>query len=125
MQPTFVPLICPNPTNIGINCNISSAPCDILNPCQNSATCTNSNMTLSGYICLCSFGFYGIQCELDYRPCKPNTCWHNGTHFLFFLFFNQMINVFLLLKVLVLQRQIQHLIVHVPLVGKVFNVKDK
>ncbi len=77
---SFTPSSCPNQTYIGINCNISSTVCDISQPCQNNGICKNVNTTLLGYICSCPSGFNGSQCQFDYRPCKPNTCWNNGKH---------------------------------------------
>ena len=52
--------------------------CDMLQPCQNDGTCNNTNITTNGYICFCQSGFQGTQCQDDYRPCQPNTCWNNG-----------------------------------------------
>lgn len=69
---------CPDPNTIGVHCNISSVPCDILHPCQNNGTCTNVNTTSVGYNCTCPRGFSGDQCQIDHRPCKYNTCWNNG-----------------------------------------------
>ena len=67
---------------MGKDCNISSNPCDTLKPCQNNGTCSNETTNISGYSCLCSPGFNGTQCQNDYRPCKPTTCWNNGTELL-------------------------------------------
>jgi hypothetical protein len=78
----FVAPTCPG-QNIGANCNTSSAPCDILKPCQNNGTCNNTNTTPNGYVCTCPSGFDGDQCQIDNRPCKPTTCWNDGIrHFL-------------------------------------------
>ncbi len=74
---SFIPPSCPD-QNIGTNCNISSAPCDILKPCQNNGSCNNTNTTLLGYNCTCPPFFNGTQCQFDNRPCKPSTCWNNG-----------------------------------------------
>ncbi|CAF3991505.1 unnamed protein product [Adineta steineri] len=52
--------------------------CDILQPCQNNASCIDSNTSSNGYICSCLSGFYGLQCQIDNRPCKSYTCWNNG-----------------------------------------------
>jgi hypothetical protein len=81
----FVAPTCPG-QNIGANCNTSSAPCDILKPCQNNGTCNNTNTTANGYVCTCSSGFDGDQCQIDNRPCKPTTCWNDGIRY--FLFFD-------------------------------------
>ena len=83
--PYFTPS-CSNPNKIGTHCNISSLPCDILTPCLNNATCINSNATATadGYTCLCPSSFEGAQCQIDNRPCKPETCRNDGTLSLFF-----------------------------------------
>ncbi|CAF1359940.1 unnamed protein product [Adineta steineri] len=75
----FVPSTCTYPSYIGSTCNISSASCAMLDPCQNGANCTNNNNVPSGYSCICLNGFNGTYCEVDTRPCKPNTCWYNGS----------------------------------------------
>ncbi|CAF0842565.1 unnamed protein product [Adineta steineri] len=75
---SFTPPTCPSSTSIGLTCSISSASCDMLNPCQNNGLCIDDNTTLSDYICLCPYGFDGQQCQNDYRPCQPHTCWNNG-----------------------------------------------
>jgi len=75
---SFVPRPCPGQYQIGPDCNTSSAPCDILKPCQNNGSCINNNNTLYNYMCLCPPGFNGTECQIDNRPCKPNTCWNNG-----------------------------------------------
>ncbi len=76
----FVPRPCPNQTQIGVYCNISSKLCDMLKPCQNNGTCNNTNTTLSGYICSCPSGFNGTNCEINIHPCQSNTCWNNGIY---------------------------------------------
>ncbi|CAF0862455.1 unnamed protein product [Adineta steineri] len=75
---SFTPPTCPSSTSIGLTCSISSTSCDMLNPCQNNGLCIDDNTTLSDYICLCPYGFDGQQCQTDYRPCQPDTCWNNG-----------------------------------------------
>ncbi|UJR07313.1 hypothetical protein I4U23_011601 [Adineta vaga] len=77
-SPFFVTLLCPNSTNIGINCNTSSDPCTVLSPCQNNGTCTTINTTSFGYTCSCPSGFNGSQCQFNNRPCTSTTCWNNG-----------------------------------------------
>jgi hypothetical protein len=64
---SFCPPACPNSSNIGTCCTVSSAACEQLQPCRNDGTCSSSNTTLLGY-----------RCEFDYRPCQSNTCWNNG-----------------------------------------------
>jgi hypothetical protein len=76
-SPTFLPPTCQTSALTGSNCNTSALLCDILKPCQNNGTCINDNTILRGYICNCSSGFYGTQCQYDNRPCRPNTCWNN------------------------------------------------
>ncbi len=56
--------------------NIISTPCVVLEPCQNQGTCINNKTSLNGYICYCSSGFNGSECQFDNRPCKTNTCWN-------------------------------------------------
>ncbi|CAF4153927.1 unnamed protein product [Adineta steineri] len=75
---SFTPPTCPSSTSIGLTCNVSSTSCDMLSPCQNNGLCVDDNTTLSDYICLCPYGFDGQQCQTDYRPCQPDTCWNNG-----------------------------------------------
>ena len=74
----FAPVTCSNASNMGAYCNISAAPCNIVQPCQNNGTCNNTNTTPPGYVCLCSSDTNGTLCELDYRPCQLHTCWNNG-----------------------------------------------
>ncbi|CAF4463060.1 unnamed protein product, partial [Adineta steineri] len=70
---------CTDSTFIGLSCNISNTPCEMITPCENQGTCRNYKMTTYGYICSCSSGFNGTHCELDQRICKPHLCLHNGT----------------------------------------------
>ncbi|CAF1243863.1 unnamed protein product [Adineta steineri] len=74
----FSPLSCSNTAYIGLNCSISSNLCDMLQPCQNNGTCNITNQNSLGYICSCPLHFNGTYCQLDDRPCKPNTCINNG-----------------------------------------------
>ena len=74
----FVPTVCPNASYIGQNCSVSNKLCDIAKPCQNNGTCYNDDTRQDGYVCLCPRGFNGTRCELDFRPCKSNTCWNGG-----------------------------------------------
>ena len=75
----FIPPSCPNRNQMGIHCNISAMPCNILKPCQNNGTCIDNNTISHGYTCSCPSGFNGTNCEIDIRPCKPHTCRNNGT----------------------------------------------
>ena len=56
----------------------SSIACSILQPCQNNGTCISNSSASAGFQCVCPLGFTGTFCEIDRRPCKPNTCWNNG-----------------------------------------------
>uniref|UniRef100_A0A8C6XSH5 Neurogenic locus notch homolog protein 1 n=1 Tax=Naja naja TaxID=35670 RepID=A0A8C6XSH5_NAJNA len=47
---------------------------DVKSPCQNGATCQNTN---GSYRCVCKPGFTGDSCETDIDDCQPNPC-HNG-----------------------------------------------
>jgi len=55
---------------IGIDCNITAGPCELLNPCQNQGTCANSTDNNLGYKCQCLQGFDGDNCQYDRRPCN-------------------------------------------------------
>ncbi len=59
----------------GIYCNISSAVCDVTNPCLNEGICYSNNTLSSGYFCQCPSGFSGYDCEYDNRICTGYTCW--------------------------------------------------
>ena len=76
---TFVPPVCSHDNMIGVDCNITAGPCELLNPCQNQGTCANSTDNNLGYKCQCLQGFDGDNCQYDRRPCKSTTCWNNGT----------------------------------------------
>ncbi|CAF0887622.1 unnamed protein product [Adineta steineri] len=76
-SPFFVMPFC-GQNKIGLTCNISSAPCDMMQLCENNGTCINNNSIIDGYSCSCSQGFNGSNCEIDNRPCQSNTCWNNG-----------------------------------------------
>ncbi|CAM4826422.1 unnamed protein product [Rotaria magnacalcarata] len=77
-QPPFVPTQICNNSQIGVNCNVSNSPCDLLKPCQNNGICERNPTDINDYNCLCSRGFNGTHCELDHRPCKPQTCLGHG-----------------------------------------------
>ena len=74
----FVSPSCPSQYQTGLDCNISSTLCDVTKPCQNNGSCINNNSIPRGYTCTCPRGFDGTECQIDNRPCKPNTCWNNG-----------------------------------------------
>lgn len=124
---TFVPFACVNSTRIGLTCNVTATSCDILQPCQNSGICNNTNTTSDGYTCSCFTGFNGTQCQYDNRPCKPNTCWNSGNYSLFYSVKQTNkghVDTFLsLFQVCVMPHSQPHSFVDVPSVGKVFVVK--
>jgi hypothetical protein len=91
----------------------------MLKPCRNNGNCTNDNTTANAYICTCPPGFDGAQCQLDNRPCKPTTCWNNGTSYLLYSIINM-----IYFEVYAMKHQIQHLTVYVQMVGQVFIVKQ-
>ncbi|CAF0838067.1 unnamed protein product [Adineta steineri] len=76
-SPFFVMPFC-GQNKIGLTCNISSAPCDMMQLCENNGTCINNNSIADGYSCSCSQGFNGSNCEIDNRPYQSNTCWNKG-----------------------------------------------
>ena len=80
LPPAFVVLSCNDSYRVGAYCNISSAPCDALHPCQNNGTCVDDKTMPTGYQCHCAPGFIGSECLEDTRPCKPTTCFNNGTY---------------------------------------------
>ena len=61
-----------------MNCSVSALPCNLLRPCRNNGTCTNTNNTVHPYTCSCLSGFKGTECQIDTRPCQSDTCWNNG-----------------------------------------------
>ena len=81
----FVLLRCDNTSLVGPTCNVSSSPCNMLNPCRNNGTCFNNGTEPHGVFCSCPTGFNGTQCQLDHRTCKPNTCWNKGIKFSFII----------------------------------------
>ncbi|CAM4971981.1 unnamed protein product [Rotaria socialis] len=77
-QPPFFPTQICNNSQIGVNCNVSNSPCDLLKPCQNNGICERNPTDINCYNCLCSRGFNGSHCDFDHRPCKPQTCLDHG-----------------------------------------------
>ena len=75
----FILLACNDSDHMGVSCNISTSPCALLSPCLNQATCTANKTSPQGYLCRCPPAFQGGDCEIDTRPCKPDTCRNNGT----------------------------------------------
>uniref|UniRef100_A0A8C6XMQ4 Neurogenic locus notch homolog protein 1 n=1 Tax=Naja naja TaxID=35670 RepID=A0A8C6XMQ4_NAJNA len=53
---------------------VKSTSMSVKSPCQNGATCQNTN---GSYRCVCKPGFTGDSCETDIDDCQPNPC-HNG-----------------------------------------------
>ena len=70
----FEPVPCEDPTMMGSNCDFPNDLCKYLNPCQNNGTCVSASTEDGDYSCSCESGFVGYHCEIDNRPCKPNTC---------------------------------------------------
>jgi hypothetical protein len=68
----------------GINCSFSDNICSIIQPCLNSGSCFENKTIERGYNCECPWGFQGINCEDDQRPCKPFTCFQRGKSLLFY-----------------------------------------
>ncbi|KAL4217736.1 hypothetical protein ACF0H5_022476 [Mactra antiquata] len=54
--------------------NVEADLC-VPDPCQNSATCGNSNGT---FVCNCTVGYIGVTCSDD-DPCIPEPCLNSGT----------------------------------------------
>ncbi|UJR32393.1 hypothetical protein I4U23_019855 [Adineta vaga] len=75
----FISSSCGGNYQIGLHCNISATPCDILQPCQNDGICFNNISNATTYTCSCKTGFNGTHCQINYQPCKVDTCWNNGT----------------------------------------------
>ncbi|CAF0918198.1 unnamed protein product [Adineta steineri] len=75
----FYPHACEDSTEIGSHCNVSNAPCNQLQPCLNNGTCYNNDTNVDRYFCLCLEGFNGTECQLDFRVCKSDTCFNDGT----------------------------------------------
>lgn len=63
---------------MGIFYNVTKTPCDILQPCLNHGTCYNMNTIQQGYKCSCTANFTGIECEVDLRVCRVDTCRNSG-----------------------------------------------
>ncbi len=59
----------------GTDCDVSSAACDITNPCLNGGVCYSDSSLSAGYFCQCPSGYSGYDCEDDDRVCTGNTCW--------------------------------------------------
>lgn len=63
---------------IGTYCNISNVQCNIRQPCLNNGICYPSETDTRGYTCSCLSRFTGNHCEIENRPCQPNTCFGHG-----------------------------------------------
>lgn len=46
------------------------------NPCQHGGVCTDH---LNGYVCSCSTGYTGEQCQTNIDDCINHPCLHGGT----------------------------------------------
>ncbi|CAG0912472.1 unnamed protein product [Notodromas monacha] len=60
----------------GRHCETAATSCSD-HPCQNNATCVNSEEF--GYTCLCRPGFEGSNCETKLDHCANNPCKNGGT----------------------------------------------
>ncbi|PFX23098.1 sushi, von Willebrand factor type A, EGF and pentraxin domain-containing protein 1-like isoform X2 [Stylophora pistillata] len=45
-------------------------------PCSNNATCTD---LIGDYLCSCTYGYTGKQCETNIDECQDQPCFNNGT----------------------------------------------
>ena len=63
-----------------VNCyyNTDMFPCEHQMPCQNGANCTN-NGSNGQYICKCSSGYTGSDCEDDINECLTEPCHNDST----------------------------------------------
>ena len=52
-------------------------PCQRGNPCSNGTLCTNDGF--GGYICHCSLGYTGMECDQEINECDPNPCYNGST----------------------------------------------
>ncbi|KAK2179760.1 hypothetical protein NP493_474g05020 [Ridgeia piscesae] len=59
----------------GKNCSEDINECTELTPCQNNATCTNSD---GSYKCTCVPGYIGRHCEQDVNECASQPCQNGG-----------------------------------------------
>ncbi|CAF1316991.1 unnamed protein product [Adineta ricciae] len=76
---SFVAPNCYNYTSTGVLCSQLESICKLASPCHNNGSCTLNSSASRGYSCWCLPYFNGTLCQYDHRPCKPNTCWNNGT----------------------------------------------
>lgn len=51
---------------------IDLVPCDTDQPCENSATCTNTGA--GGYTCTCPPGYHGQHCQNEDNECESSPC---------------------------------------------------
>lgn len=57
----------------GANCEVQ--PCSA-NPCQNGGMCQSRG---GNYSCVCTSGYFGINCTMPVNPCSSSTCMNGGT----------------------------------------------
>ncbi|UJR16997.1 hypothetical protein I4U23_003895 [Adineta vaga] len=81
---------CPGVSQMGLYCNLSSAPCASLQPCENNSTCIDNSGTVGGYNCkcnetsnttfecVCEAGWRRIHCETKIDYCENITCLNHG-----------------------------------------------
>ena len=74
----FTPLnLCPA-GRLGTGCTFIDDVCNVSQPCKSGGHCTTDATLQRGYTCSCPWGFNGDDCEIDQRPCKPDTCRNQG-----------------------------------------------
>jgi hypothetical protein len=55
--------------------------CVASQPCVNNGTCVPNTTNQFGFNCTCLWGFDGLNCQNDRRPCQPFTCFQRGKNF--------------------------------------------
>lgn len=61
---------------IGLRCNTSIDPCQLLKPCKSKRFCQRID-SYPGYTCVCPDGLTEKQCDHEDEICPPNFC-RNG-----------------------------------------------
>ncbi|XP_050532124.1 protein crumbs isoform X2 [Daktulosphaira vitifoliae] len=60
---------------MGAYCQFPFDACaKIPGPCINNGTCIHKTMSLKDYVCICSSGFEGKNCELNINDCQMTLC---------------------------------------------------
>ena len=60
----------------GVNCTVDIDECDRDNPCENGATCIDTD---GSYNCSCSSGYTGDNCETEIDECDNDPCVNGAT----------------------------------------------